>query len=95
MRWEGRSALHQLEIACPGDGLGAAGDTEFAEDVVGVALDRTHRDHERPSDLGIGLAGRDQVQHVQFAGTERLLEILDFGFWILDWEPGGEELFAC
>ena len=63
LRYAGRkSGLEQLQIARQCDRLGAAGDLELAENIVGVCLDRADGDHERSRDFGVGLAARDQAR---------------------------------
>jgi len=43
---------------------------ELLADIVHVALDRAYRDHQFFSDLAIGTAQCDQMQHLQFAFSQ-------------------------
>jgi hypothetical protein len=54
----------QAELACPGDGLGAVGRAELAENVADVFFCRVEGDHEFRGDGLIGHAGGQQPQHL-------------------------------
>src|SRR3954447_22900514 len=43
------------------------GESEFGEDVLGVLLHGTRRDHQRPGDRGVRVALRDQAEHLALA----------------------------
>src|SRR5215217_4373143 len=47
-----------------GGGLDAVPDAELGEDVVGVADDGVHAQHELTGDLGVALSLREQPQHL-------------------------------
>ena len=82
----GESKLEQLHLTGAQDRLAAAGDLEFAEDAVGVGLDRADGDHQHPCDLGVGLAAGDQPQHLQLARAQPLAPWLVEGAPKADWD---------
>jgi hypothetical protein len=70
--------------------LGAAVDVEFAVDVANVVLGRAEGDDQGFGDLAVRKASRDQAQDLQFAVTERLDEIPEFGrfrSWLFHRQP--------
>jgi hypothetical protein len=48
----------QAQLSCPGDGLGAVGRAELAQDVADVLLDGIEGDHELARDGLVRPAGR-------------------------------------
>src|SRR5262249_8355618 len=69
----------QPELAGAGDGLGAVGRAELAEHVGDVFLDGVEGDDEVAGDLLVGGAAGEQVQHLQFAGGQRVDQARDTG----------------
>jgi hypothetical protein len=63
--------LHEVELARPDEGLGAALDRELAEDVVDVLLDGANGNHQSGGDRLIGGADGNQPQDVEFARAQR------------------------
>src|SRR5262249_44680166 len=61
----------QPELAGAGDGLGAVGRAELAEQVGDVFLDGVEGDDEVVGDLLVGCTGGEQGQHLRFAGGQR------------------------
>jgi hypothetical protein len=69
------SALQkQFEFASPGEGLSTVLGTEFSIDVARVRLDRAYGDEEVPGDLGVGPAGREEVQHLKLPLAQWVVE---------------------
>ena len=58
----------QSELAGLGDGLGAVGRPQLAQDVADVLFDGVEGDHQLPGDARVRRAGGQQRQHLQFAG---------------------------
>src|SRR5215472_2779448 len=82
----------QPELAGAGDGLGAVGRAELAEQVGDVFLDGVEGDDEVVGDLLVGCTGGEQVQHLRFAGGQRVDQARDGGSATaagLVWAAGG------
>jgi hypothetical protein len=58
----------QAELAGAGDGFGAVGRAELAQQVADVLLDSVEGDHQLPGDARVRRAGGQQHQHLQLAG---------------------------
>src|SRR5918998_4684675 len=69
-----RCLRKQLEVPCPGNGLGAVVRAELAVDVARVGLDGAHGDEEVSGDLRVGLARGEEAQHLQLSRAQRLVE---------------------
>jgi hypothetical protein len=62
----------QAELAGPGDGLGAVGRAELAQQVADVLLHRVEADHQLLGDARVRRARGQQRQHLQLAGGQLL-----------------------
>src|SRR6266702_1585370 len=67
----------QSELAGPGDGLGAVGRAELAEDVADVLLNRIEGDHQLRGDARVRRAGGQQHEDFQLAGGQLLDQAKD------------------
>jgi hypothetical protein len=67
-----RGLGQQPQLPRPGDGLGAVGHLQLAEQVAEVALDGVQGDHQLLGDGPVGRTGGQQPEHFQFAGAQRL-----------------------
>ena len=69
-----RRLPNQAELARPVEGLGAVSRAELAVDVARVALDGADGDEEVPSNLRVGLARGEEVQHLALAFAQGIFE---------------------
>jgi hypothetical protein len=81
----------QVQLAGPGDGLGAVGGPELAVDVVDVRLDRAHRDEEVFGDLGVGPTGGQECKDLQLPFAQRFVGLPGRSRIYLRWRLGGFE----
>src|SRR5687768_264615 len=75
----GGERLHEAELAGPRDRLEAALYAELAQDAVDVALDRADGDDQLLRDRLVGVAGRQEAQHLQFALGEHFRKVAHHG----------------
>src|SRR5262245_35543020 len=76
----GVAVLEEPEFARAYQRLGTVPDLELAEDAIDMLLDGADHNDQDGGDLLVGVAGRDQAQHLQLAVAQWLYQILDFGF---------------
>jgi len=62
----------EAEFPGPGDGFGAVGRTELAENMADVLLHGVEGDDELGGDALIRLAGRECLEHLELAVSQRL-----------------------
>src|SRR5262249_6726337 len=62
----------QPEFPRPGDGLGAVGRAELAEQVADVLLDGVEGDDELAGDGLVRLSGRQHLEHLELAAGQRV-----------------------
>ena len=59
--------LQELKLAGAHQCLRATGDTELAEDIVDMRLNRADSYHQLPRDLAVRFTQGDQTQHLELA----------------------------
>src|SRR6266581_4184752 len=62
----------QAQVPCPGDGLGAVGRAQLAQEVADVLFDREDGDEQLAGDGLVRFAGGKHCQHLQLTAGQRV-----------------------